>query len=112
MSYQALVSRSVALAFKAVGDLAKRGTLTKAGSRSFNFSTMQPVIALTAPLSVLAVITESKKKETTSLSVMFRAAQSGDVNLYDTLQLEGKTYKLVHPINQYGGVNICDVEAV
>lgn len=110
MSYAALLTRSVALAFRAVGDLASPAVLTKTGTRSFNFDTMLPVIAPTQPLPVYAIVTEEKKKDGTKLSLMMELRRAGDINLYDTITINNANYLLVRPITRYGAVYVCTVE--
>ena len=110
MSLNALIARNVALAFRAVGDLAKPAVLTKSGNRSFNFGTMQAVVPPTQPLSVLAIVTEEKKKDGKQLSLMMELRKAGDINLYDTITISGVSYLLVRPITRYGAVYVCTVE--
>jgi hypothetical protein len=113
MSYKALIESSVELAFKTVQDLAEDVVLIQRDSSSFDFATKATVKTSAVQTTIKCVVVNSKKKEKESNSVkktlMFKSSDLADITLYDTVLLNGITWKMAQPQNDNGYVTILEI---
>lgn len=108
MSYTNLIDSNLNKAFLMLKDLAKPMTFTKVVSVDFNF-TDGSVGKETAPPVVVKVVSIEDKKpnkssKTITKTILAKAKDMPDLDLYDQLQFEGFDWKVGNIIKQAGRI--------
>ena len=110
MAYKSLIDSSLSKAYRLAKDLAVNVTFTKK-SGDFDFSTMEAVSADTSVI-VKAIITDGKQaKEERSVKMkqlMFRSKDLGNISLFDTVVIQGETWKLGNVIKDSGYIIVVE----
>ena len=110
MAYKSLIDSSLARAYQLAKDLAMNVTFTKK-SGEFDFSTMETVSADTSVV-VKTIVTDGKQsKEDRSVKVkqlMFRSKDLGSISLFDTVVIQGETWKLGSVIKDSGYIIVVE----
>lgn len=104
MAYKSLINNSLAVAYNLAKDLAVTVTLTKK-SGTFDFSTMDSA-SNTTSVSVKAIITDGRQAKddrgVEMRQLMFRSKDLGSISLFDTVVIDGETWKLGNVISDSG----------
>ena len=110
MAYKSLIDSSLTRAYQLAKDLAVGVTFTKK-SGEFDFSTMGTVSADTSVV-VNTIVTDGKQaKEDRSVKVkqlMFRSKDLGSISLFDTVVIQGETWKLGNVIKDSGYIIVAE----
>jgi hypothetical protein len=113
MSYTNLMDKQLLTVFKQLKDLTIHAEFTKKSNIRFNFGTGQ-VAATEDAVKIIPVIEIDAKKvkkdsSTTSKTLIGRKSDLGDLNSYDSLVLEGATWKIGTVIKGSGRIYIFEV---
>ena len=110
MAYKSLIDSSLTRAYQLAKDLAEDVTFTKK-SGEFNFSTMETASADTSVV-VKTIVTDGKQaKEDRSVKIkqlMFRSKDLGSISLFDTVVIQGETWKLGDVIKDSGYIIVAE----
>lgn len=102
MSYTALINAQLDKAFKLVKDLADDVLLTKKSGTSFDFSTLAVAHATSATVPTKGIFTDKVKKSSdqtkASSTMLLKTKDVGDISLYDSLTVNGETWRIAAPI--------------
>ena len=106
MGYSSLVYKQLLNAFKLVGDLGKSCTISKQSGEHFDFATGQITGASLQPI-VTTIIQLSKKmptpdRATITATILIKAVDVGNLDLYDTFTYDGYVWNLISPIKGDG----------
>lgn len=106
MSYKALVNSNITRAFALLKDLAIPCEFTKKAGTTFDFSTSAAAHSSTTTVSLKIIVIKDKRsakeRGVITKSFMAKKASIGDLSVYDTVVIEGVTWK-VGPILQDTG---------
>lgn len=106
MGYATQIDSKLNMAFNLIKDLAVSVVFVKKTGASFDFSTGESVVTTTTNITTKAVIVDSKKtsKESNVMSkqLMFKSKDLGDISLYDSVQINGVTWRLGDVITNSG----------
>jgi len=98
MSLYGLVDKSLTKAFKAVKDLAVTATFVRKTSSTFDFSKGQTKTTMGETIEAKVVIVDNtngaKDRNVQQLQIMFKVADVGDLILYETVIIDGVSWKL------------------
>lgn len=110
MSYRASVDAQVRKAFNLLKDLAVDAVLSKKSGADFDFGTGDVNLTSAGNISTKIVITDakktSKKTNVTEKIIMMKSQDVGDLNLFDTVTVDGVEWKLSAPIKNDGFILI------
>lgn len=110
MSYRSLVDAQVRKAFNLLKDLAVDAVLNKKGAAAFDFGTGEATLTSDGniPTKIIEVEAKkpSKKTNVTEKTVMMKSQDVGDLNLFDTITVDGVEWKLGSPIKNDGYILI------
>jgi len=111
MGYKALIDRQLVNAFNAAKDLATDVVITSKSSSSFDFGS-NTATEVTADIATKAVMLKTAKKSTKTdkphLTLMLKTAEVGDLKAYDTLVMDGATYKLSNILKSDGYITLIE----
>jgi hypothetical protein len=112
MGYAAQIDSKLNQAFNLMKDLAVPVVFVKK-TASYDFSIGEAVTSATTNVVTKAVIVETKKtskeSNTSSKQLMFKAKEVGDITLFDSVQINGVTWKLGDVITNSGYIILTDV---
>jgi len=97
MSYAGMLDKNLVKAFKLIKDLAVTAVFVKKVSTSFDFETGTVITTDSGTTSAKVVIIDSTKaakdRNTQQLQIMFKAEDVGDLVLYETVTIDGVSWK-------------------
>ena len=112
MAYQALINKGLRLTFKMMKDLVTEVVLTKSEVSDFDFSdgeTTEVSSSLITEGIVLETKKTSDKSNTIKSSVLLKTEDIGDLNLFDTLILNGVAWRVGTPISNNGFATVVEI---
>lgn len=98
-SFKATITKAVASAFVALGDLVQVGTLTKSSVTGFDFSTGVTTGGSTAITVKVVTTDESRTEEGLSKRAIILKAGFDQVMAGDVLTVDGTKYKIADPVD-------------
>ena len=114
MGFKSLINSNIRKAFNTAKDLAMDVTLTNTRATGFDFGSGSPTLVATAPVYIKGIlVTERQRKDnpspgsstlgTTSMEMMFKAADVPEPSLYDTVTTrDGRSWRIVEPYSNDG----------
>jgi len=94
MSLSAKVTAAVNKAFTAAGDLVKTGTLVSKTVSDFDFATGS-VVSSNSTSTVDVILQTTKRSSGEGFTVTAIMKSGVDLSVYDSLEIDGKTYSIV-----------------
>ena len=112
MGYVAQIDSKLNQAFNLIKDLAVPVVFVKK-TVSYDFSTGAAVTSSTTNVTTKAVVVETKKtskeSNTSFKQLMFKSKDIGDITLFDSVQINGVTWKLGDVITNSGYIILTNV---
>lgn len=112
MAYAKMIEAGLNKAFATVKDLAVPVVLSKKASSDFDFG-QGAVTASTSNINAELVVTKrrttSKEKPITTLQGMLKTALIGDLSAYDTLVMQGISYRFTQSQTSNGYVTVVEL---
>lgn len=116
--YRQLVETSVRKAFDKIGTLAKVVTFASNQATDFDFASLAAEVTPLQSISIKAVILEAEKSRgkdanasanTQKKRLLLISKDTPSLNSYDTVTVDGVTWKVAHPIKDDGYTITVDV---
>lgn len=113
MGYRQLVEKSVRMAFRKIDDLGINVVFRSNKAEGFDFETLSADVTAQQVLNLRAIQLKSAKKSrsednmavvssTIEAKLLMISKDTPSLNSYDTVEFDGYTWNVVHPIDNNG----------
>jgi hypothetical protein len=111
MSYAKLIDLNLTRAFNRLKDLAKLATVVKKTDVAFDFGTGESSETTTTISFKVAIVESTKGSERNSMEtqIMFKKADVGDLMAYDTVTIDGVSYKVGSAVKNDGYISVVNI---
>lgn len=113
MAYKGLMDSSLRLAFNQMKDLAELATFNKVSAKSFDFTSGDASVVTAAAVATKVVVIEasnpSQKSKTTTLTVMVKSKEIGEVKSLEKVSLRGAIWSVVKEIKTDGFIYVLEL---